>query len=113
LDSHVTSQKVSFGHVAHEFQIMSEKMLPNGLSSLKPLIVKLLVVLIPSYTVAYITEAMVYTVPMLAAASIVATNLYTSPQISRRVDDETDVEGEEAQEGDIQSDNVNDFIGIS
>ena len=88
-------------------------MLPNGINSMKPLIVKLMVVLIPSYTVAYLTEAMVYTVPMLAAASIVATNLYTSPQISRRVDDEADIEDGEAQEGETQGDSTNDFIGIS
>jgi hypothetical protein len=93
--------------------MMNEKMLPHGINSLKPLIVKLLVVLIPSYTVAYITEAMVYTVPMLAAASIVATNLYTSPQISRRVDNEADIEDGEVQDGDIEGDNVNDFMGIS
>ena len=92
---------------------MTEKMLPNGIASLKPLIIKLMVVLIPSYTVAYLTEAMVYTVPMLAASSIIATNLYTSPQISRRVDDDTDTEGGETQDGDTQGDSTNDFMGIS
>jgi len=85
---------------------MSGKILPDGKKSIKPLIVKLAVVLVPSYTVAYLTEAMVYTVPMLAAASIIATNLYTSPNINRRIDDE----GEEEGEGSTNSYPANNFM---
>ncbi|MFP6834356.1 MAG: hypothetical protein VB914_05680 [Porticoccaceae bacterium] len=92
---------------------MSGRILPNGLESLKPLIIKVMVVLVPSYTVAYLTEAMVYTVPMLAAASIVATNLYTSPQINRRVDDEGTSEDAQDHEGDTENDSSGGFTGLS
>jgi len=91
---------------------MTEKMLPNGIKSLKPLIIKLQVVLIPTYAVAFLTEAMVYTMPMLAASTIVATNLYTSPQINRRVDDGDSGESE-GLDGDTQGESNNGFIDLS
>ena len=91
---------------------MTEKMLPNGIKSLKPLIIKLQVVLIPTYAVAFLTEAMVYTMPMLAASTIVATNLYTSHQINRRVDDGDSGESE-GLDGDTQGESNNGFIDLS
>ena len=44
------------------------------------------IVLAPTYTVAYLTEAMVYTIPMLAASSFVAAALKPT-QHTTRVDD--------------------------
>ena len=44
------------------------------------------IVLAPTYTVAYLTGAMVYTIPMLAASSFVAAALKPT-QHSTRVDD--------------------------
>tara|TARA_B100002019_G_scaffold268475_1_gene260495 strand:+ start:375 stop:575 length:201 start_codon:yes stop_codon:yes gene_type:complete len=44
------------------------------------------IVLAPTYTVAYLTGAMVYTIPMLAASSFIAAALKPT-QHSTRVDD--------------------------
>mgnify|MGYP001168049449 CR=1 FL=1 len=44
------------------------------------------IVLAPTYTVAYLTEAMVYTIPMLAASSFVAAALKPT-QHTTKVDD--------------------------
>ena len=48
--------------------------------------VQAVVVLAPTYTVAYLTEAMVYTIPMLAASSFIAAAVKPTPH-STRVDD--------------------------
>lgn len=50
------------------------------------------IVLIPSYTIAFLTEKMVYVVPMLAATSFFAAAVDFSPSnLRRRVDeDESD-----------------------
>ena len=45
-----------------------------------------IIVLVPTYTVAYLTDKMVYTIPMLAAASFVAASLNKQP-VERKVDD--------------------------
>ncbi|PIB23525.1 hypothetical protein BFP76_08275 [Amylibacter kogurei] len=50
------------------------------------------VVLIPSYSVAYLTEKMVYVVPMLAAASFFAGALEVTPVNTRRRVEEDDVD---------------------
>ena len=43
------------------------------------------IVLAPTYTVAYLTEAMVYTIPMLAASSFIAAAI--RPATNIKVDD--------------------------
>tara|TARA_R100000808_G_scaffold502_2_gene2560 strand:- start:12465 stop:12632 length:168 start_codon:yes stop_codon:yes gene_type:complete len=43
---------------------------------LKQLIVKLLIIALPTYAVAILTEKMVYTMPMLAITSIIASNVF-------------------------------------
>ena len=48
----------------------------------KKAVVKALVVLIPTYIVAYLTEMMVYTIPMLAASSIFATSMFDKNRMS-------------------------------
>ncbi|MBO02086.1 MAG: hypothetical protein CMG35_05535 [Candidatus Marinimicrobia bacterium] len=51
------------------------------------------IVLVPTYTVAYLTEQMVYTIPMLAASSFVAAAL--RPNTSIKVDDASKDGGKE------------------
>lgn len=52
---------------------------------------KALIVLVPSYLVAYLTEMMVYVVPTLAAAGFFASSIEASDvEIRRRVDEEND-----------------------
>ena len=45
-----------------------------------------IIVLVPTYMVAYLTDKMGYTIPMLAAASLVAASLSKQP-VERKVDD--------------------------
>ena len=45
-----------------------------------------IIVLVPTYMVAYLTDKMVYTIPMLAAASFVAASISNQP-VERKVDD--------------------------
>ena len=45
-----------------------------------------IIVLVPTYMVAYLTDKMVYTIPMLAAASSVAASISKQP-VERKVDD--------------------------
>tara|TARA_B100000900_G_C19953866_1_gene462798 strand:- start:161 stop:391 length:231 start_codon:yes stop_codon:yes gene_type:complete len=59
--------------------------------------IKVLVIGIPTYTVAILTNAMVYTMPMLAITTIIATNLFDdAKENENRVD-----EGDGADGGDI------------
>ena len=53
---------------------------------LKLAAIQALIVLIPTYAVAYTTQAMVYTIPMLAASSFIAAAIKPT-QHSTRVDD--------------------------
>ena len=48
--------------------------------------IQALIVLVPTYLVAYTTEKMVYTIPMLAAASFVAA-AFSKDDIPNRLDD--------------------------
>lgn len=69
---------------------------------LKVAIIKAAVVLIPSYSAAYLTDKMIYVVPTLAAASFFAASLNLQQlQTSRRVDDDSeDDDGTEFQDFD-------------
>lgn len=49
-------------------------------------IVQGIIVLVPTYAVAFYTDKMVYTIPMLAAASFVAASISKQP-VERKVDD--------------------------
>ena len=44
--------------------------------------------LVPTYTVAYITNAMIYTTPMLAACTLLAANLFNDDETEIRVDED-------------------------
>ena len=52
------------------------------------LLIRLLVILVPTYTVAYITNAMIYTMPMLAACTLLAVNLFNDDETEIRVDED-------------------------
>jgi len=50
--------------------------------------IKAAVILIPTYTVAFLTEAMVYTIPMLAVSTIFAHSMFDDDVTVRRTDEE-------------------------
>ena len=55
---------------------------------MKKAIIRGLVVLIPTYIVAYLTDKMVYVVPMLAACGFIAASLFED-DTKKRVDTDT------------------------
>ena len=60
-------------------------------SQLKAAFAKALIVLVPSYSVAFLTEKMVYVVPPLAAAGFFASSLdFDRKATTNRVDDDAD-----------------------
>jgi hypothetical protein len=65
-------------HFGHKYNMLKH--------NFKLALVQALIVLIPTYAVAYITEQMVYTIPMLAATSFIAAAVKPSVNITR-VDD--------------------------
>lgn len=64
--------------------------------SLRDASIKAAIVLVPSYTAAFLTEQMVYVVPMLAATSFFAGTVDLKQRTTRRrVDDDADYQEEE------------------
>ena len=57
------------------------------MSSMKKALIRGVVVLIPTYAVAYLTDKMVYVVPMLAAMGFVAASLFEDNTTKRIEDD--------------------------
>jgi len=55
-------------------------------------LIKAVVILFPTYTVAFATEAMVYTIPMLAVSTIFAHSIFDDAEVHRRTDDEDALE---------------------
>lgn len=51
-------------------------------------LIKAVIVLVPTYLTAYLTDKMVYVIPMLAAASFVAASLTSSSNTERRVEED-------------------------
>ena len=47
-----------------------------------------MIVLLPTYLVAFTTDKMVYTIPMLAAASFVAASLRKDDDLQRKVEED-------------------------
>tara|TARA_X000000950_G_C13486853_1_gene486126 strand:- start:216 stop:452 length:237 start_codon:yes stop_codon:yes gene_type:complete len=70
---------------------------------------KALIVLVPTYIVAYLTEMMVYTIPMLAASSIFATTMFDKNKDELRVDED----GTPDDGGDSQDDDGTDTSTLS
>ena len=62
----------------------------------KLLVSKVLIVGIPTYAVALITEQMVYTMPMLAITTLIATNLSND---SQEPENRIDEDGEDGEDG--------------
>ena len=57
--------------------------------------------LVPTYLVAYITEAMIYTMPMLAVCTLIAANLYDDEEIENRVDEDGSTDGGDLDGGEL------------
>ncbi len=51
------------------------------------LIYKVLIIAVPTYSIAFITEAMVYTMPMLAITTVIATSIFNEKKIEKRLDE--------------------------
>lgn len=72
------------------------------MNKIKQAFIKATVVLIPTYTVAYLTGKMIYVVPMLAASAYVAAALFGDIP-TRKVDEDVSKDSKEDIEGgDIQ-----------
>ena len=54
------------------------------------LIKKVLIIAIPTYAVAFLTKAMVFTMPMLAITTVIATNLFDGTKDNENRVDEGD-----------------------
>jgi len=50
-------------------------------------VIKALIVLLPTYITAYLTDKMVYVIPMLAAASFIAASI-DGQKVERKVDED-------------------------
>ncbi len=51
-------------------------------------LIKAVIVLVPTYITAYLTDKMVYVIPMLAATSFIAVSLTSSLNTERRVEED-------------------------
>ena len=61
---------------------------------------KVLIVAIPTYLTAFLTEAMVYTMPTLAITTLLATSLYKdSQEVENRIDEDGDGDGDDGDDG--------------
>lgn len=78
------------------------------MENIKSALVKALIVLIPSYTTAFLTDKMVYVIPMLAASGIVAATVSfpASKNLNRRTDED---ESEQEQEPADINNNINEI----
>ena len=85
---------------------LKTKNLVNGIKIMnKNLVIKVLIIAVPTYTMAIITNAMVYTIPMLAISTLIATNIFK---------DDEDVENRVEQDSvntDVSTDTGYDFDG--
>ncbi len=53
---------------------------------MKILILKILIIAIPTYAIAILTEMMVYTMPMLAITTVIATSIFNEKDVEKRID---------------------------
>ena len=72
----------------------------------KKLLIKILIIGIPTYTVAIITKAMVFTMPMLAITTVIATNIFDDAKENENRVDEGD--GSDGPDGG----DIGDFDGV-
>lgn len=67
----------------------------------KNLFKKVLIIAIPTYSVAILTNAMVYTMPMLAITTIIATNIFQEDKdTENRVEEDSDSDTDDTDGGD-------------
>ena len=71
------------------------------MSSMKKALIRGVVVLIPAYAVAYLTDKMVYVVPMLAAMGFVAASLFED-NTTKRIEDDGQYKDFKDQDGDSE-----------
>ena len=72
----------------------------------KSLLYKILIIAVPTYAIAIITQAMVFTMPMLAITTLIATNIFK---------DDKDVENRVEQDGvnaDVNTDGIDGMDGM-
>ncbi|MGR3718128.1 MAG: hypothetical protein ACU0B1_15450 [Thermohalobaculum sp.] len=68
--------------------------------NLKIALLKALIILVPSYTAAYLTDKMVWVVPTLVASGFLAASIgLSSERLAQRVDENED--GDSGQEEDV------------
>ena len=65
----------------------------------KIILAKVLIIGIPTFATAYITDSMVYTIPMLAITTIVATSLTDVKTIDKRVNVDISKDTKDNQDG--------------
>ena len=66
----------------------------------KNLFKKVLIIAIPTYSVAILTNAMVYTMPMLAITTIIATNIFQEDKdTENRVEEDSDSDTDDGDDG--------------
>ena len=65
------------------------------------IIVKVMDILFPTYIVAYLTNAMIYTMPMLAARTLIAASLFNDDKTENRVDEDGSSDSGEIDGGDL------------
>ena len=71
----------------------------------KNLVIKVLIIAVPTYTMAIITNPMDYTIPMLAISTLIATNIFKDDEnIKNRVE-------QDSANTDVSSDTGYDFDG--
>ena len=58
---------------------------------MKEALIKALVILVPSYTMAVLTEKMVYVLPMVVVCGMIA--MVVVPETKKRIDDDAGEEG--------------------
>ncbi len=58
-------------------------------SGIKVAVLQGVIVLVPTYSVAYMTDKMVWTIPMLAAAGFIASSIRVSHKDIRRLDEDS------------------------
>ena len=65
----------------------------------KIILAKVLIIGIPTFATAYITDSMVYTIPMLAITTIVATSITELKTIDKRVNVDVSKDSKDTQDG--------------
>ena len=79
--------------------------------NLRKALLKAAIVLVPTYTAAYITGEMVWVVPTLAAAGFFAATIGSDPDLTTRVDEDGDGGDDDEGGGDDEEDGLPEGLG--